>query len=509
MAETIDKLRLLKKLDSMFPVGSDSREYYNNYSEEEYLTLLESLKKNIDLNKHDNRFSILNFLYTGCLKFDRFNIPTPFVYEINKQRYFDDFIKEFIKSVHHDPTNTAIFSLRAVRNRVYSEFDSIPINNIENQVIDSIKSEVENISSPVQPEKLKEFQDDKYKILSILDGILDRSLRTSIKTRIPFVIHSSPLILDLKWNGLNICLKTQPIFTKTENSFVSTNAAIQQKAPSRWNSGYTNIHLCFEALIDCDLYAQPLQAIHKEKSPVNGWPKCFNIAFEIIKKVAWSLRLKHGGLTQWVPAPTDIFDIEWCFHSSNNPQIEWKKKSSPSVLMQLFTPSDVPLSIDLGEIKEPNWSEQCRIFSIMYFEMGQKEEALFWLNVGVEALFEEQIPLIAEYSGLSTLEDDLKSPKAFWLEAEETISNQYPELKGKISWPPDKVHVSIFAKLKYLYKAVDMATTHRDLIKHYSKIQQFRNDLFHGRVNSVVTVDNVTIGIDSFDWIKDNFKLRE
>lgn len=507
MAETIEKLRLLKKLDSMFPEGSDSAKYYSKYSEEEYLLLFKKFKKNINLDKVKKRFSISNFLYSGCLTFDRFSVPSPFVYEEKKQKHFECFLEELIKSEYYDPTNTAIFSLRSIRSRIYSEFDSIPLNSIESQTIHAIADEIEEVSVPSHPVKLKEFQEEKFKLSSILQGMLDASLKTSIKTRIPFIIHSSPLELTLIWNNVNVCIKTQPTFTQSESSFITSDAAMQQKAPSRWNSGYTDIDLYFDALIDCDLYAEPLQAIHKEKSPVNGWPKCFDIAFEVIRKVSWNLRLNHDGLTQWVPAPTDIGDIEWCLSSSLNNRIEWKRKGSPSVLIHVFSPPENPISIDLGELEEPDWSEQCRSFSIMYFEMGQKEEALFWLNVGVEALFEERIPLIAEASGLTTLEDDLKSPKAFWRDAEKIVSSQYPELEGKIEWPEDKVHVSLFTKLKYLYKAVNMQTKYRELIKRYSRIQRFRNDLFHGRKTSIVTVENVTVGIESFDWIKENFKV--
>lgn len=507
MSETIEKLRFLKKLESMFSEEFDSARHYGSYSEEEYILLFSKFKKNINSDKVNRRSSISNFLYSGCLTFDRFNAPTPFVYERKRQKYFSDFLEELIKSERNDPTNTATFSLRDIRNRMYGEFDGVQIDSIDSKKVLAIKNEVEQVCVPSHPIKLKEFQEEKYKVSSILQGISDASLKTSIKTRIPFIVHASPLELTTVWENVNVIIKARPRFTQCEGSFITTDAVIQQKSPSRWNSGYTEIDLIFDALIDCDLYEVPLQAIHKEKSPVNGWPKCFNIAFDIVRKVSWSLRLYHGGLTQWIPAPTDIGDIEWCLSSSMNDKIEWKIKSSPSALMHVFNPPETPISIDLGRLSEPEWSEQCRSFSIMYLEMGQNEEALFWLNVGVEALFYERIPLIAEASGLTTLEDDLISPKTFWSDAENIVSSQYPELKDKIKWPEKKVHVSLFTKLKHLFEMVNMQTKYRELIKQYSHIQRFRNDLFHGRKASIVKVEDVIVGIESFDWIRDNFRL--
>ncbi len=507
MSDTIEKLRLLKKLDQNFPATSNSGENFQDISDDEYIKLLKGVLRYVRLDRGKNRLCINRFLYSGCVKFDRFAVPTPFVVGRQQHLHFKSFLDALIKAEHGDPTNTALFMLRDIRCQIYRDYDTKPSGSAGTSAIKDYCENVEKVVQPGNPNGISNFQEEKEKCIDILNGLNDGSLKTTIKTRIPFIIHRSPLTVCFNWSGIDVRMSSDPSFIQGEQSFASFGPASQQQGPSRWNTGYTELRLDFDALIDCDSFAEPLQAIHGEKSLFDGWPKCFSVAFHILREVVWNLRLEHGGENQWIPAPTDIGYIEWWISSSRRDQIDWCCKDSPASMMNLFVPSSERLDIDLGSLLEPIWSEQCRSFAIMYFEMGQKEEALFWLNVGVEALFEERFVMIAETSGISSLEKDLASPKAFWAQAEEVVAKQFPEIAQKIIWPDNEIHVSIYAKLKYLYRTVSMKTKHKELLKHYSRIQRYRNDLFHGRRSTIITVDIVNKAIDSFDWINGNFEL--
>ncbi|MGB5180461.1 MAG: hypothetical protein WBP44_17245, partial [Gammaproteobacteria bacterium] len=426
MTDTIQKLRVLKRLEEMFPAESNPARDFHKHSEADYLSILDSVRRHIRLGSEKARLCVLHFLYSGCLKFDRFAVPTPFVVDQAQQGHFEKFLRALIDAEHGNPMNTATFMVRAVRGQIYRESDNRPLSSVHPSAIENYRREVEKIPVPDHSEKLREFLEEKEKCLAILDGLADTSLRTTIKTRIPFVLHLSPLLLTFNWRGISVRMDATPTFMPSSGSFVNSDGAIQEAGPSRWQAGYTDLEMQFEALIDCDAFAESLQGLHEEELPVDGWPKCFSVAFHILRDVAWQLRLEHEGERQWIPAPRDIGDVEWTISSTHRNQIEWKRKGSPAALMHVFVPSSERLMLDLGDLTEPRWSDQCRSLAIMYFEMGQRDEALFWLNVGVEALFEERFREIAQASGLTSLEKDLVGPKAFWAQAEEVVAAQYP-----------------------------------------------------------------------------------
>jgi hypothetical protein len=100
-------------------------------------------------------------------------------------------------------------------------------------------------------------------------------------------------------------------------------------------------------------------------------------------------------------------------------------------------------------------------------------------------------------------------PKAFWASAEEIVSIQFPGIAGKIKWPDDQIHVSIYGKLKYLYRKFEMKTLIKELFSHYSAISSHRNSLFHGVLDKRLPVECVTQAIESFDWIDNNMLLKD
>ncbi|MGI9278288.1 MAG: hypothetical protein ACR2PX_01465 [Endozoicomonas sp.] len=240
---------------------------------------------------------------------------------------------------------------------------------------------------------------------------------------------------------------------------------------------------------------------------MNGWPKCFVLAYKIIRDIAWKIRIEHNGENQWVPSPRDLNEITWSISTPSFENIEWKKMGAPSDLIRVSQPTDQVTHLDFGEIEDIAWSEKCRSLAVMYSGMGQHEEALFWLNAGIEAFFDEGFKMISEELGKPELLDEISSPKAFWLPADEVVTSQFPDMVGKINWPDDKIHVSMYAKLKFLYKNYNMKTSVKKLQKEYRVISKNRNDLFHGKEKVGITPETIQKALQSFAWIKENFKL--
>lgn len=504
MKNTVNAISIIQRIEEMF---SDSIEpaNFNNYTNTEYLDLLKLVRTHLTARMITNNY-VRKFLYYGCLKFDRFTPPSPYVVDPKQHINFESFLDTLVAAENYHPRNTATLRMRALRDRIYREFDCMAVEAISSDILSNYVKNIDEIAPPVAPEKLIEFLEEKKLCQAIIGGLADKSIRTKITTRVPFILHLSPLLLKFIWQSMPIQMKATPVFNNV--GFVgAANGAIQQTGASRWQSGHTEIEIEISALVYGDAYTEPLQAIHGVELPENGWPKCFTIAFRIIKDVALRLRIDHGGERQWIPAPRDIGDLQWTLESAGMNTFENKFRSPPSVLMKCFTPRTEQLTIELEELEELKWFEQCRYLSIMYLEMGQNDEALFWLNVGIEALFEEKFGEIAKTAEAPTLAQDLTSPKAFWSEAEEIVAIQFPEMSGKIQWPSEQVHVSIFQKLKFLYKSVSMKTSEKELLKRYRNINKHRNDLFHGR-RSKVTTDMLSSAIESFDWIVLNFALN-
>lgn len=508
MSKEIDLISAKSKIKKMFPNAESIIELYQNYSEGEYIKNLNIIKQHIPLKKEKHNLNIIYFCYAGCLKFDRFNAPTPFVVNPEQNIYFKMFVDALIKAEGGTFThNSLAFTLKHIRSNIYTEFDSKPLNEIDIDKVVEFQNKLKNFAAPLEPIKLIEFEDEKNKINSILDGILDKSLITKITTRIPYIIYRSSLSLTFQWQGIELSMFLKPVFSASTFSFANFDQAAQPASPSRWQTGHTEIEIQFSALIDCDIYAKPIQAIYDKDLPFKGWPKCFVITFDVITDVIWKLRLDNKSENTFFPAPTDIGFIKWEIFSNHDSVVDWKIKDSPANMWFAFSPSNDIQTMSLGDVKPPSWSEKCKYMAIMYFEIGQNEEAIFWINVGVEALFEERFELISRQIKNSEFIKELNKPKVFWEGAEEIIADQFPDIAGKIKWPDTKIHISIFAKLKYLFKNVAMKTTVKELLSNYSTVNKIRNNLFHGKANVAITVDDVKEAIASFKWIADNFYI--
>ncbi len=137
----------------------------------------------------------------------------------------------------------------------------------------------------------------------------------------------------------------------------------------------------------------------------------------------------------------------------------------------------------------------------MYLELGDTNEALFWLNVATESLIAQRFDEIESVTSRSGLASSLGSPKEFWAEAEMLLSKQFPDMKGKVKWPTGVIHVSVYGKLKALYRLVPMRTALDELLAKYREISGLRNDLFHGKSSVRVPVATVQTASEALKWI--------
>lgn len=129
-------------------------------------------------------------------------------------------------------------------------------------------------------------------------------------------------------------------------------------------------------------------------------------------------------------------------------------------------------------------------------------QAAYWL--AVESLVAQRFNEIEQVIGIPGLAEALGSPKEFWAQSEEIVCKQYPEMVGKVKWPTSQIHVSVFSKMKTLYRRVKMKTTIDELLHRYRDISGERNDLFHGKRTSRVSVATVITAFEALAWIDEN-----
>lgn len=494
------------KILRMFPRGTEVLAVYNNYSEDEYISILNAIEGSIPFSKPEHNRSLCLFLYSGCLKFLRWSAPSPFIVNSDLSAKFRRFVNALIRAERGISDNTKTFLLYDIKNDLFLEFDTISLNEIDLEKVQAFHERVNNIPNPVNGVKVQEFASAKNKIQTLLNGISSKTIRTRIGTQLPFIIHLQPLVIEFIWQGISTRATFDPSFEPRE-IFATIQPTAQPVGPSRWQAGITTISLEFMAIVDGDKRTPSLLEFDAHEIPFDGWPKAFAIAFNLIYDLTWHIRVRYTGEQQWIPAPRDLANIEWEIFTTEHRQIEWKLKSSPAALFKGFEPQNEVLQIDLGEISSLEWHTKCRSLAKMYMEVGETNEALFWLNAGVEALFKKRFEIISQKVGKPELLNELDSPKAFWDSAEEVVIQQFPEMAGKIQWPQAQIHVSVYSKIKYLYKQVTMRTSVKELLSHYSTVSKHRNALFHGTTEQRLPVDTVKEAMASFDWIEENCAL--
>jgi hypothetical protein len=472
-------------------------------SDEQMIALLEALEPFLPFRLPAQVRAVSMFLYSGCQRFDRWFPPSPYVVPHSQQERFRKFVEAFAR-VENPPMNSSVFRLHLLRDRLYVNFGENITSSIANENLTLLRQEILQIPVPASPTKRVEFEEQRTDLLAILDGLADQSLRTVLRFSVPYLLHTATLEIRFTWRRMPVKAQIIPSQKLLEETFVQTEGIVQTIGASRWQTGTSRITLELDALLDGSTFTPALQALQTDGPPVSGWPKSFTLAFSIFHDLAWRVRMEHAGTHNWIPAPRDLSDLEYWIKTLSHDNLGWMRKSSPAALMQFHAPEAQKLSLNLGELNQLPWATECTLRAHMYLELGDTNEALFWLNVAVESLIARRFVQIEQATGRLSLANDLGSPKEFWAEAEAIVSKQFPELAGKTKWPTAKIHVSIFGKLKALYRLVPMKTSLEELIVHYRAISGERNDLFHGKRSTRTTVAAVKAAKQSFDWIDSN-----
>ena len=171
---------------------------------------------------------------------------------------------------------------------------------------------------------------------------------------------------------------------------VGPPTVLAPRTSTRWQYGQTLIELDFSALVDPSVQVPSLQ-LPAVEVPIDAWPNGLRLAFELIYQACWELRQRPEFISIWIPAPGDLGEIESWASSPAVQQMNYIRRAHPSMLYECFVPATDALTMALGVAAPSPWHMRCRVLAEQYAMFGETREALFWLNVGVEALLKARM----------------------------------------------------------------------------------------------------------------------
>tara|TARA_R110001592_G_scaffold119534_1_gene322713 strand:+ start:1259 stop:2716 length:1458 start_codon:yes stop_codon:yes gene_type:complete len=482
------------------------KEIYDIINSNKYLSLKQvnfiiiEIEINVDIFlKHIDKNIFCQFLYNNLQRFNRFTAPTPFVLEENSKEIYNRLLTIFNKvQPHYD--NLACLNLDKL---LWDAFDKINERCCANELKPIIKNK---IKLPTSLEKLKEFNEHKNKLNEYLSGYLNSSLITEIETIIPVSPVKSETTVKTVYKNLNIQIQFKPEFYNTPQSFL-TSAKGQLNIPlanSQWQNSVCKIKIKIFGLLDPITSVDPLTISFGEKLPHDKWPSIFTDVFYIIENISWQIYDVKSKIGRWNISPSDLASITWSVYS-NKQRIEFIKKDPP-VLSKISTNESLPKEITIKNIdKEISWFTKCLTIAKGKLSQGETNEALFWLNIGVESLFEERSLLMLDSKGLNY--ESINSGRSYWISAAELISEQFPDISKQIKWPESAVGIpSWFSKIKFLDKEIGFTVNKKKIINNYLRINKHRNSLFHGSTAKRINSIQVNKAIEAYLWLIDNFK---
>jgi len=145
-----------KRVVAMFPPGVELLSIYTNYDDEEYIKILTSVDDFYWFSGKPSHYSWWAFLYSGCLKFNRWTALLPFV-KSDTLATFRRFVEALIIAENGISDNTPMFLLQEIRSEIFTSFDSIPLESIERRKVGLFLDKIAAINPPNNAEKTRSF----------------------------------------------------------------------------------------------------------------------------------------------------------------------------------------------------------------------------------------------------------------------------------------------------------------------------------------------------------------
>ena len=467
-----------------------------------YYAILSHLKE----GTREWEMALGKFLIHGAFSFDRFVGLRPRV--VNEEQYnmFCHFLNTLQKMDGKYMGRTAFLHLQKIKWDIYKECSLKPYNEELEEFLAQCKKKVLGVSVPNDDENVaNHIAKDKEYLQELIESIKSRTIRTAIHTTLPYKLTATDAEIKLMVDGVDVVVKTKhhsqgcsiPIAQVTEGSTMTTTG------PSKWTT--TTCELIIEANCLTDvLEERPKMILRGVEDDGGYWTSLFDFTFKVAYAI-WIYVQQHDDVTgAWPPLPNDIHFID-CRVYAGDKEYDYEFSTNPALVYH-FTSLEKPTTvIEIKESQKSQWSVYAYMFAKIYAESGQLKEAIFWLNVSVEALVEEFVQQIATTKEVLA---EIEGEEYKFETAEEILAEQFPEMKGKVKWPNTIIHTSVFTKLKRALKHSGLIVNQKEVIKKYSQVNAKRNTLFHGG-EAEIDVNDVEKAFGAYDWLRKNIGTQK
>lgn len=471
---------------------------YEKVGKEEYKQMYYAVLTHLDKGNAEWRTAVANFLLHGAMIYDRFLPPRPNVDDDNSYDMFCYFLNTLQKMDGKSYGRTAFLHLENIKWDVYRECSTMPCDDKMRKILAECENEVRNIElNDVEVRIVENINKKKEELLELISGIRDGSVRTEIHTTLPYMLTDTDATVVMDVNGVKVevTIKNQSQGSSIPVAEIAEGATMTTAGPSKWTTTTCELDITAHCLIDP---LEERQRVTLRRDEEKGcWNAVYDFTYRVVTQI-WTYLQKHDGLAgMWPPLPNDIHYI-----SSkvlvNGKEIDGEFATNPALVYRITSLKKASKRYEIEE-EETCWSEYAYMLAKVYGETGQMKEAIFWVNVAMEALVEEFVRRTAK------TEEELAEIEGVTYKfdtAEEILCEQFPEMKGKVDWPKTEIHTSVFTKLKRAVNKSGLKAMQKDIMKKYTLVNAKRNTLFHGG-DVEIGVEDVEKAFGAFAWLRE------
>ena len=491
----MDFIQAKSKILTLYREGSIA---YEKVRKEEYKQMYYAVLSHLDTGNAEWRIAVANFLLHGAMRYDRFLVPRPNIDDEESYEMFCRFLNTLQKMDGKNVGRTAFLHLEKIQWDVYTECSAIPCDDEMREFLAECEDEVRNIIlNDGEARVIENINKKKEELTGLISGIRNGDVRTVIHTTLPYMLTDTEatVVMDVEGVKVEVAIKNQSQGSSIPIAEIAEGATMSTAGPSKWTTTTCELDIIAHCLID-PLEERPKVTLRKDEEK-GYWTAVYDFTFRVVTLI-WSYLQKHDELAgMWPPLPNDIHYIDSKV-LVNGKEYDGEFATNPALVYRVTSLKKAPKWYEIEEEKTC-WSDYAYMLAKVYGETGQMKEAIFWVNVAMEALVEEFVRRTAK------TEEELAEIEGVTYQfdsAEEILCEQFPEMKGKVNWPKTEIHTSVFTKLKRAVNKSGLKAMQKDIIKRYSQVNAKRNTLFHGG-DVEIDVDDVEKAFGAFSWLRE------
>lgn len=496
----MDFTQAKSRILTLYREGSNA---YRKRRKEEYKQMYYAVLSHLDTGNVEWRIAVRNFLLYGALRYDRFLVPRPNVDDRESYDMFCRFLNALQKMEGKSFDRTAFLHLEMIQWDVYRECSAMLCDDEMEKFLANCEKEVRKIIlNGDEARVIENINKKKEELIALISGIRDGNVRTIIHTTLPFMLTDTDatVVLDVEGVKVEVTIKNQSQGSSIPIAEIAKGSTMTTSGPSKWTTTTCELDINAHCLID-PLEERPRVTLRRDEEK-GYWNAVYDFTYRVVTQI-WTYLQKHNKLAgMWPPLPNDIHYVNSKV-LVNGKEYDGGFATNPALVYRITSLNKAPKRYEIAE-EETCWSDYSYMLAKVYGETGQMKEAIFWVNVAMEALVEEFVRRtakteeeLAEIEGVTCQFDS----------AEEILFEQFPEMKGKVNWPKTEIYTSVFTKLKRAVNKSGLKTMQKDIIKKYSQVNAKRNALFHGG-DVEIGVEDVEKAFGAFDWLRENMTER-